>query len=334
MPPEGYVVTYPHPGSGIGSNLASLAGAVWFARQLNRSVIVDWRGSAFLKDKALNYFTEFFEPVAEIQGVRVLYAPCPEIERISSLDRDSPLSNAQCREVLAEGASDREFLVLRDYHGPERLMPVSDASAWYWLLKDFYPYVRPCQFVQNEIDHWSDEHLKDHFVVGVNISTGNGEFDKGQTYQGRVDLGIFQHADTFRARIQLARTLASAKLPRYLRSRTRFFFATDSYAMHDILVGLPDAVTRRSVFPPPGVGRVFCDYEQFGHTDRDGVVDTIADMFLLARCNALVRNATSFSTFAEITTSNFNGNVWQIETLFARYWLRAIAARVRGRLRR
>jgi Nodulation protein Z (NodZ) len=52
-----YVVTRPHPGSGVGSNLASLAGAIWCARRLGRAVVVDWRGSAFLKDKSLNYFT-------------------------------------------------------------------------------------------------------------------------------------------------------------------------------------------------------------------------------------------------------------------------------------
>ena len=36
MTQRGYLVTRPHPGSGVGANLASLAGAVWCARRLGR----------------------------------------------------------------------------------------------------------------------------------------------------------------------------------------------------------------------------------------------------------------------------------------------------------
>ena len=69
MAADGYLITRPHPGSGVGSNLASLAGAVWCAQQLGRTVIADWRGGSFLLDKSLNYFTEFFEaPSGDLQG--------------------------------------------------------------------------------------------------------------------------------------------------------------------------------------------------------------------------------------------------------------------------
>ncbi|MBV8480102.1 MAG: hypothetical protein JOY72_07330, partial [Actinobacteria bacterium] len=72
--PERFIVTRPYPGSGIGSNLVSFAGAVWLAGRLGRGVMVDWRNSDFLRDKSVNLFTEFLEPVEEIQGVQVRYA--------------------------------------------------------------------------------------------------------------------------------------------------------------------------------------------------------------------------------------------------------------------
>src|SRR5689334_10660481 len=101
---NGYVVTRPHPGSGIGSNLASLAGAVWTARRLGRTVIVDWRGSAFLKNQALNYFTEFFETVPQIQGVEVRYAPCDELPEPIADAAIEELTPGQMRDRIARGA--------------------------------------------------------------------------------------------------------------------------------------------------------------------------------------------------------------------------------------
>ena len=45
----GYVVTRPFRTSNIGSNLASMAGALWLARSLDRTLLVDWRGLTQLR---------------------------------------------------------------------------------------------------------------------------------------------------------------------------------------------------------------------------------------------------------------------------------------------
>jgi hypothetical protein len=37
--------------------------------------------------------------------------------------------------------------------------------------------------------------------------------------------------------------------------------------MCDLLGRLPQSVTRRTVFPPPGVGRSFGDYAKLGYSD-------------------------------------------------------------------
>ena len=330
---NGYVVTHPYPGSGVGSNLESLAGAVWCARQLRRAVIVDWRGSAFLKDKSLNYFTEFFDSPASIQGVPVRYAPCAELpgDPAAGIEQITP---AQAREAVARGDYPARWIRLHDYHPLQRLDPAGDPAYRFWSMRDFYRYVRPRDFIVRHIDAFADAHLSDAFVVGVNVSTGNGEFAKGEIYAGRVNLGVFSDEKRFFGKMAQARRRALGGLPRDLRSRSKFFVATDSFAMRDLLMKLPDAVTRRGHFPPPGVGRVFCDYSDPDYTDRDAVVDAIADMFLLARCHALIRNGSAFNAYATTVTAHFCGNVQHIEKLYATYWVKAARRVVKTRLGR
>lgn len=322
---NGYVVSRPHPGSGIGSNLGSLAGVIWYAQQLNRAVIVDWRESAFLKDQSANYFTEFFEAPSSIQGVPILYAPTPEPfdDAQGRLIADAPEVQLDvARSYLKTPPSDRVFTI-RDYHGLERLDPAGAGDRRFWRLRDFYTYITPRDFVQREIDRFARDHFTDAFVIGVNLSSGNGEFDKGKTYYGRVDLDIFSKDRVFLRKIEKARGLAVQNLPKVFRDKARIFFATDAYKMHALLSQLPNSVTRRTVFPPPGVGRVYCDYNDPGYTDRDAVVDAIVDMFLLARCQALICNFSVFNLYAVTATNHFDGNVRHFETLYARYWLRA-----------
>lgn len=328
---NGYVVTRPWPESGVGSNLVSLAGAVWLARELGRAVIVDWRATSFLQDTSLNYFTEFFEPVPQIQRVPVFYAPCPELEGVEDA---TPLSVVQAREILRSGSSPARHLVLKDYHGPPRLDPAGDPAEQFWALKEFYKFITPRDFIVNEIERWYAEHLKGSFVVGVNIASGNGDFAKGETYYGRVDISIFNKGRAFLGRIERARRLALRGLPSPLRRRSKIFFATDGYQMRDLLARLPNAVTRRTIFPPPGIGRAISDYGQPGHSDRAAAVDTIVDMFLLARCNALVWNFSMFNYYAQVVTGCFNGNMRHIESLYARFWVRAAVQRARRLLGR
>lgn len=314
-----YVITHPHPWSGIGSNLLSLAGAIWFARQLDRDVIVDWRGLSHLKDQSLNYFTEFLEARPEIQGVRIHYAPCVEMPGTAEQFPDSLPEAA----ALLKSGDGRPHILLSAYHGLNRLDPAGDMARQFWILKDFYSYIQPRDFVQREIDTFAATHFRDSFVVGVNLAQGNGEFAKGQPYHGRVNTDIFSSEQQFLRRVRLAYRLAISGLPKYLRKSAKIFFAADSQMMHDLLSQLPNTVTRRKVFPPPGVGRYFSDYKDPGYTDRDAIVDALCDMFLLARCQAMIRNDTAFNYYARISTSQFNGNCRDFETLYAKYWTRA-----------
>jgi len=191
------------------------------------------------------------------------------------------------------------------------------------------------------LESWYDANLRGHFVVGVNVSTGNGYFAKGSRFEGKVNVRIFDNERRFLRTIATACERATRTLPRDLRSSYKIFFATDSSEMSEVLSRLPRTVTRRTVFQPPGVGRHFCDYDALGYSDRAAAADTVIDMLLLARCNALVRNSSKFSRYALVTTGWFGGNVQEFEELYPigraktnlrriRALERRVAARARG----
>ncbi len=101
--------------------------------------------------------------------------------------------------------------------------------------------------------------------------------------------------------------------------------------MSELLAGLPNAVTRRSLYPPPGTGDTHA-FDDDPAAARASIVDTLVDMFLLARCDALIYNSSLFNQYARVVTENFGGNQVHIETLFLRTRSRHLAAAARRRL--
>jgi hypothetical protein len=327
--PHSSIVTRPYPDSGIGSNLVSLAGAIWLAQRSGRSVIVDWRDAAVLKDKSLNYFSAFLETPAVIQGVNVFYAPCPQLPEHTELPEIDP---AEARR-FGDGRSAPPIVVLRAYHGLDRLAAGSPEEQRARLM-EFYRSIVPRPHVQRAIDSFAAEHFHDRFVVAVNVAEGNGMFAPGERFAERVDTSVFSRHARFLGKVQTACDRVRRGLSRQVYAESRIFIATDSPVMRTLLLGLPGAVTRRSRFPPPGAGRFFCDYPTADYTDRDAAVDQLADMFLLARCQALVHNYSVFNLYARVVTNGFDGRSCEFERLFARFWVRRIAKAVRARAMR
>ena len=325
-----YLVTRPLPFSGIGSNLVSLAGAVWLAGEIGRTVVVDWRGSRFFRDEKLNPFVEFFECPDEIEGVPMRYAPDLGGADLDALEADAvEVDSAGARALLGE-RSGPPVIVLRSFHGYERVEPDGDRLEQLRRLRGFYRSIVPRPFVQAEIDRFAAEHRFDEsFVVAANIATGNGDYRKGSPYASRVNTRIFENGDRFLARVALARSRALRRLPRHVRDGSPTFVATDAAFMRELLLRLPNAVTRRERFPPPGSGRAFSRYEGVGYDERDVFVDILVDHFLLARCNAIIKNGSMFSHYALVTTDWFNGNVHEIEALYPRYWVDTARSRAK-----
>jgi hypothetical protein len=330
---NGFVVSRPFPDSNVGSNLASLAGALWLAQRLERELIVDWRGMRQLRDTSANYFSEFFERPTMLGGTRLHYAP------ISHLEYDQPssdtrwLSPAEAADLGArQPTALPRVLVLQPYHGLDRLHPGPEAAR-FGLLRSMYRHIRPAPVVATMIDAFAAEHLDNAtFVVGVNVRTGNGHyFQKGMRYSDRVDVGLFKRPEAFLGLLERACRARARSLPVALRDGLRIFYATDSQEMSDLLARLPNAVTRRGVFPPAGAGDLYA-FENSDYNDRAAVVDTLADMFLLSQCDALVWNFSLFNQYARVTTCYFGGNNVHFESLFWRKRIRSVAGNIKHRL--
>lgn len=329
-----YVVTRPFRDSNIGSNLSSLAGALWLARTLSRSLLVDWRGLSQLADPAVNYFPTFFVAPEVMAGIPVSYAPADVAGDYDSLVEGGGLSPAEAqRLVLARSEPAQEPLLLQTYHGLDRLHPGPAAERWRFLRR-VYAELRPSEEVRAAAESWWDEQLGGAFVIGVNVRTGNGHyFAKGMRYASRVDISVFEDERRFIAKLERACRDRVRRLPREIRESFAIFYATDSAEMSRLLARLPNAHTRRAVFPPPGTGDTYC-FDGDGYSDRDSIVDTLADMVLLARCDALVYNNSLFNQYARVLTGSFSGNLVQFESLFPSGKARALRAFVERGVRR
>lgn len=327
-----YVITRPFRDSNVGSNLASLAGALWLARELGRRLVVDWRGMTQLEDPTVNYFSEFFASPAVLQGVPVEYAPVPGADDFDPASDPRALSPAQARALLAPAAGGPEGdVLLQTYHGLDRLHPGPETSR-HRLLRAFYRELRAVPEIERLVGEWWSENAATCFVIGVNVRTGNGHyFGKGGSYESRVDISLFENQRRFLRTLERACRARLRSLPRNLRDDFAIFYATDSGAMSGLLSRLPNAITRRAVFPPPGTGDTY-SFRDDERSDRDAIVDTLVDMFLLARCDALVYNSSLFNQYARVVTGCYGGNQVHLETLFPRHRRRHMAAALRRRL--
>jgi hypothetical protein len=331
---SGYVVSRPFEGSGVGSNLASLAGALWIADRLGRTLLIDWRAHSDLNDKRLNYFDEFLTLPERINGVEIRPVPAG----------DSPFAPEEAVQWLQPGdgralatgtrRAEKEYLALRIYHGLDRVHPGPEAER-FRLLRAFYHHLQPKPAVTAAIDEWTESTLRRFgFVVGVNVRTGNGStrFRSGGAYDGRFDVQLLEEERRFLALLERACARVARRFPRSLRSEVGIFYATDSTAMSSLLSRLPNSVTRRAVFPPPGVDHEYA-FSGTDYTDRDGVIDTLTDMFLLARCDGLVYNGSLFSQYARVLSGWYSGNCVHFESMLLKKRARAAVVSVRSRVR-
>ena len=261
------------------------------------------------------------------------YAPVADAD----YDDARRLDANEAGQLAAEPAAlPDEHLVLEQYHGPDRLFHGAEADRFAYL-RSFYRELQPGPEVRRAVEAWARDHLGAPFVVGVNVRTGNGHyFGKGALHADRVDIGVFEPKERFLRVLRRACAARVRTLPKPLRADPLIFVATDSAPMADLLKQLGRTVTRRHVFPPPGSGDTY-EYREDEYSDRQGVVDTLADMLLLARCDALVYNTSVFNQYARVLTGCFGGNFVHFETLFLRKRLELQgrrAARLARRARR
>jgi Nodulation protein Z (NodZ) len=329
---DGYVVNRPFGDSNVGSNLSSLAGAHWLARHLGRGLVVDWREMSQLKDASLNYFTEFFEAPSELLGVPIHYAPTDiGYEQRNAGVRVLEPGEAH-RIALGDETPEERCLLLEAYHGLDRVHPGPESTR-VALLRSLYGQIRLAPRIAAAVESWAAARLDAPFVVGVNVRTGNGQyFRPGMRYADRVDISLFDDSARFLRLLERACRARLEHLPRPRRDEFQIFYATDSAAMSDLLARLPNSVTRRTIFPPPDAGDMYA-FDQPGYDDHAAIEDTLVDMFLLARCDALVYNTSLFNQYARLVTGQFGGNLVHFESLLLRKRAGALVRSAGRRLR-
>jgi hypothetical protein len=305
--------------SGLGANLLSMSAALHACERTGRTLVVDWTGMAHLRDPRTNYFTAFFEPIRHWRGVDVLYVNDPDAGALSFVYDPGTVARpegSRYPDLLAGRLAD-PLVLLETYH--YRLFDHSGLSraAIVHETRAFFERLVPRPAVRERMA--SLAHLFDRrIVIALHVRSGNGEFAAGGPYHKRVNTDIFEN-DAFLKRVHTACADCVRGFPESVRSEWGIYVATDSAEMQERLLRMPGAFATRERFPPPGAGHQFADFDSSvygGYTDVDAGVETIVDMFLMARCHGMVCNESAFNWYAQYVTMFFCGNVRSLERYF------------------
>jgi len=328
-----FVITRPHPSSGLGSNLLSLVGALYLAERTGRRLIVDWTGIESLRDRSVNYFVAFFEPIRTWHDVDVVYVNDDDPRRTMRYAADDVfrLTSDHMAEAL-DGKLDHPYLYLDDFHYFKvfRACVRSTPLERFRYTKEFYQALTPRPALRARLDAARATFAGD-VVVALNVRMGNAHptWRKGGHYANHVRQDVFERAD-FLARAYRACVDCVARLPREAWGPPRVLIVTDGAAMQRRLLTIPGAFAVRKRFPPSGMSLNFADFDpaEYGeYSDVESVNETIVDMFLMADCAGLVCNYTQYNYYAQYVTTFFNGNLRHFEHYFENP-VRSVARRV------
>ena len=313
------LVTRPHRNSGLGANLLSMAAALHACEQTGRTLVVDWTEMVHLRDKATNFFPAFFEPLRSWRSVEIVYVNDPD-RPSQSFTYDQAAVVRPGREHYADllaGRLEAEILLLEEFHYRLLEAGVLKGAPAVHYTRRFFEALAPRPALASRLAALRDRFDR-QIVVGLHVRSGNGEFAVGSQYWNRVNTSIFER-DSFVERLRRACQDCTRRLPAAVRSEWSVFVATDSLEMQQRLLKMPEAFALRQQFPPPGAGHQFADFDDAryaGYTDVESMNETIVDMFLLAECQGLVCNESSFNLFAQYKTMFFCGNVRLLERYF------------------
>jgi hypothetical protein len=315
-----FIITRPDPTSGLGANLLSMVGALYVCEQTKRPLVVDWTGMAPLRDKEINYFPAFFEPIRRWRGVDVLYVNDPDAPELSVAYRQDGIcepTDEECGDLVAGRIGDGHLWLRRfHYYRIFRRSLLSPAAVFHYT-REFFQQLVPRPPLGKRMEELRPL-FERNIVVALNVRSGNGEFDRGKPYWNRVNTSIFRRR-TFEDRVYRACRDCLAGFPRELRSDLAIFVATDARDMQQRLLTLPGSFALRKQFPPSGTGHQFADFEALGYSgysDVESVNETIVDMFMMSACAGLVYNESAYNLYAQHMTMCFNGNLHRLEQYF------------------
>jgi hypothetical protein len=300
---------------GLGACLVTLFRAWQFARRTGRVLVIDWRASLYQVDPRVNAFDRFFanrERIGEVlivTGERVaaadfaepLYPPGWTVDRLhafpdryysaAALDRIEPqrLGSRRDQFELCVAGEDPPQPTVVLHHGlrsPDAVdldghFPAVDAAA----ARAFFAGLEPVAAVRDAVERFAAARLARRPVVGLHVRHGNGEAEERGAPTRRLnrdpaDLVAAYEAALARARAELA-------------APATVFLATDSVAVQEAFAAaVPGLVVYPKSLPPAGRGALHA-----APAERRGR-EALAEMLLLAGCDALLHNDSCFTFLA------------------------------------
>lgn len=265
--------------TGLGDRLVSLAAAWSLARDTGRTLVADWRFSAYALDGKSNLFTLCFENTSDLAGVpfvgddSVSRLGLPGNPRRTALDAIRHrllgcrrLSPEEAASAIRSGRDVKGRAILIDACLFDRSMPVEEC-------RQFLGALRPRANIANAVAAFRAG-LGDGPIIGLHVRHGNSG-------------NIMSHGPYWTSFAPaIARCVAAVEHARErLGASATVMLCTDSLEVEQAIKdSVPRLVTRPKMYRHPGTGELHIwRGASFG---RD---DAMVEMLLLANCDALIR---------------------------------------------
>lgn len=185
VPKERFVVAR-FANAGIGDHLSCLMGSWWYAQRTGRTLVIDWRGSRFNRDRASgrNCVADFFEvPNGSLAGVPTLAGD--EVGRLPFSDSTYPSkwtrANLAATEHVGHSAEEESAVNRLVASGQDRPEPWVAFNQWIDPpppRDEARRLLRELQFtpaIRSAAGRWFDEFVGTRQTVAIHIRHGNGE---------------------------------------------------------------------------------------------------------------------------------------------------------------
>ncbi len=174
-----------HTFGGIGEHISCLMGSWWLAKQTDRTLVIDWRGSRFNGDQSgrHNCFGDYYEISDRLGGVEVIAG-----DQVGELAYPTPIfpdkwtpASLATPAHLKHSTAEVEAISRLVTSGLDRLEPTivihqgvdphPPKTAVRTLLND----LRPTESIRTEAQRFWDENVGALPAVGIHVRHGNGE---------------------------------------------------------------------------------------------------------------------------------------------------------------
>ena len=282
--------------TGLGDCITSLLGAWRFARRTGRALVADWRFSCYSEEERVNVFGKLFATPTELAAVPFLGDDrVNDLRPIGTFHSPEVWDVRRLHEAPFEGERGDRERIMRLLSGsgdvPEDVVVFEHCLAGGFANEEesraFMGALEPLPVFADEIDRFAERYLAGRYVIGVHVRHGNGG-------------SVMAHAAAWRRPSEVLDRLRRCveSCVRALEERgdqpVVVLVCTDSAVIEKyVRERWPNVVCRPKPFRRVGEGEL-----HLGPCAWQGLQDAVAEMFLLAKSDVLLRYPNS--SFADL----------------------------------